>query len=117
MDTIGERIVFLREERNISQKHLAACIDVTPATLSRYEKNTYEPKGETLGNMARELHTTTDFILGLSDYYDLPDNTTAQPTNHLTAKEHRLLDYYRRLNHDNQIRLQERAQSLFEDQK
>ena len=116
MYTIGERIVFLREERNISQKHLAACIDVTPATLSRYEKNTYEPKGETLSNMARELRTTTDFILGLSDYYDLPDNTPPH-SNHLTAKEHLLLDYYRRLNHDNQIRLQERAQSLFENQK
>ena len=42
MNSIGERIVFLREERDMSQKHLAYTIGIAPTTLSRYENNLYE---------------------------------------------------------------------------
>ena len=52
MNSIGERIVFLREERDMSQKHLAYTIGIAPTTLSRYENNLYEPKAEILNRLA-----------------------------------------------------------------
>ena len=48
MNTIGERIVFLREESDMSQKELAYAIDIAPTSRSRYENNLYEPKAEIL---------------------------------------------------------------------
>ena len=36
MNSIGERIVFLREERDMSQKNLAYTIGIAPTSLSRY---------------------------------------------------------------------------------
>ena len=119
MQTIGERIAFLREERNMSQKCLASLIQVTPATMSRYENNIYEPKGAILSNLARALQTTSDFLLGLSDNYELPKvspSSAPKASDGLTAEEQRLLSYYRRLSHDNKIRAQERVMSLFDFQ-
>jgi len=64
MKTIGERISFLREQSNITQKTLAKDIGITEASLSRYENNLREPKGEVITKLATRLHTTTDFLLG-----------------------------------------------------
>ena len=72
MNSIGERIVFLREERDMSQKHLAYTIGIAPTTLSRYENNLYEPKAEILNRLAKALDTTSDFLIGLTDIYEKP---------------------------------------------
>lgn len=53
MNTLGERIVFLRELRGISQKELAARLDITAASMSRYENNVYDPKAKFSQNCAR----------------------------------------------------------------
>ena len=39
MKTIGERIIFLREKQRMSQKELATRLQITAASLSRYENN------------------------------------------------------------------------------
>ena len=72
--TIGERIVFLREERGISQKDLAQSLHITAATLSRYENDIYQPKLEFLCEMCRILNTSSDYMLGFTDNFE------AQPT-------------------------------------
>lgn len=63
MDTIGERIIFLREEREISQKALAIEIGITATTLSRYENGIYEPKAEIIRRLAVALNTTSDWLM------------------------------------------------------
>lgn len=116
MNTIGERIVFLREEHNISQKALASTIKISPTSLSRYENNLYEPKAEILNRLASALDTTSDFLIGLTDYYQKPDYTDPAPVG-LSAAEHRLLNYYTKLNNENQIRINERILTLLDTQK
>lgn len=116
MNTIGERIIFLREELEISQKALAVSIQTTAATLSRYENNLYEPKGETLVRLASALHTTSDFLLGLTADYHRPD-PSGEAIPALTAEEYRLLKLYRTLSPDNQIRIQERILTLSEHER
>jgi transcriptional regulator with XRE-family HTH domain len=114
MTSIGERIVFLREERNMSQKELAQKLNITAATLSRYENNIYEPKVVFLHEMCKVLNTTADFLLGLTDVYQRPSDPEQI---RLTTQERRLLNYYRLLTTNNKIRITERAQTLLELQK
>ena len=52
MDTIGERIIFLRENLDLSQVKLAALIGITKMTLYKYEKNICEPRGEIIARLA-----------------------------------------------------------------
>ena len=115
MDTIGERIVFLREECDMSQKELAYAIDIAPTSLSRYENNLYEPKAEILLRLASVLNTTSDFLLGLTDTYKKPLTDGPKPLG-ITISEHQLLSSYRKLNRDNQVRVLERIETLLEMQ-
>ena len=85
MKTIGERIFFLREQSNITQKTLARDIGITEASLSRYENNLREPKGEVITKLATRLHTTTDFLLGC-----LPTPTDSTQDNELFVQVHTL---------------------------
>ncbi|MCI9531400.1 MAG: helix-turn-helix transcriptional regulator [Lachnospiraceae bacterium] len=115
MNTIGERIVFLREECDMSQKELAYAIDIAPTSLSRYENNLYEPKAEILLRLASVLDTTSDFLLGLSDTHKKPLAAGQKPPG-ITASEHQLLSSYRKLDRENQIRVLERIDTLLEVQ-
>lgn len=111
MTTIGERIVYLRDEREISQKELAIRLKITAATLSRYENNIYEPKLEVLRDMCVILETTSDFLLGFTPSFEIPD---PKKRSRITPQEARLLKYYRKLNELNQIRVMERIDTLLE---
>lgn len=115
MNTIGERIIFLREERDISQKALAIELGITAATLSRYENNIYEPKAEILSRLAMALDTTSDFLIGLCTDFRKPDEQS--PYTSLTAEEHKLIKYYRELNESHRIRVDERIITLYELEK
>lgn len=110
MKTLGERIVFLREENNISQKELAITVQITAATLSRYENNLSEPNAAILCRLASALHTSTDFLLGLTDTYE-PLNKEFR-FHDLSVREYSLLKSFRQLSEENQIRAEERIETL-----
>lgn len=111
--TTGERIVFLREERDISQKDLASALHITAATLSRYENNIYQPKLEFICEMCKILNTTSDFLLGFSMQYE-PTNETLPNSIPLNADEKNLLKKYKKLSKENKIRIDERIVTLLE---
>ena len=67
MASIGERILTLRKSRNLSQKELAEQVGITEASLSRYENNLREPKGEIIAKIAEALKCSTDYLLGLTN--------------------------------------------------
>lgn len=77
-NSIGYRILNLRKKKRLTQKELAAKVNVTEATLSRYENNLREPKGEIIHRLAGSLHTTTDYLLGRSNH-SLP---AREPSDH-----------------------------------
>lgn len=111
MNTLGERIVFLREKQDISQKELAKQLEITAATLSRYENNIYDPKGEILAKLCTFLHTNADYLLGMTDNYRSREETFS-----LSAKEIQLLEIYRSLTPEYQIRIEERLLTLHDIQ-
>lgn len=71
-ETLGERIFHLMRKSDLSHKQFAKKIGVTNSTLTKYIGNIWIPKGTTIADMARVLHTTTDYLLGLEREED-PD--------------------------------------------
>lgn len=67
MESLGDRIANLRKELDINQKELATKVGITEASLSRYENNLREPKGEIIVRLAKALETSTDYLLGVND--------------------------------------------------
>jgi transcriptional regulator with XRE-family HTH domain len=67
LETIGDRILNLRKKLDKTQKEICASIGITEVTLSRYENNIREPKGEIISKIATSLGTTTDYLLGRTD--------------------------------------------------
>lgn len=114
MNTIGERIIFLRDNLDMTQVKLADAIGITKMTMHKYEKNLCEPRGELIAKMADVLNTTTDFLLGrTNDSSPLVKDDNAENTN---KKELDLIYNFRRLTSINQAKIEERIESLLEQQ-
>lgn len=64
---VYRRIRELREDHDLLQKHLAEYLHCTQVTYSRYELGTRDIPTQVLIDLAKFYHTTTDYILGLSD--------------------------------------------------
>jgi transcriptional regulator with XRE-family HTH domain len=60
----GERLRFLREEKEFTQQQIAEAIGSTQQKISNYENETVEPDCQTLVKLADFFETTVDFILG-----------------------------------------------------
>ncbi|WP_063478990.1 helix-turn-helix domain-containing protein [Paenibacillus glucanolyticus] len=64
MKTLGDRIKYLREKKEITQKELATKTGLTVVQLSRYETNDRKPDPEALKQIADVLDTNGDYLLG-----------------------------------------------------
>ncbi|MGG3840797.1 helix-turn-helix domain-containing protein [Paenibacillus thiaminolyticus] len=85
--SIGERIKELRIQRGFTQGDLSERIGVNRATLSGYERNTIIPPSNTLLDLAKELRTSADYLLGSTDN-PLPASKSEVPI-WATAKDKR----------------------------
>lgn len=63
--SIGERIKYLREKNNLSQRQLSILLNVEPATVSRYELNIRVPNIKIVKQLAMIFNVTTDYLLGI----------------------------------------------------
>lgn len=61
--TLGEKIRFLRERKNLAQKDLASQLGIAQQTLSHYEKGRIIPDVETVKKLAMFFNVTTDYLL------------------------------------------------------
>jgi transcriptional regulator with XRE-family HTH domain len=68
MTTLGERLLILRRRRGLTQKELAHAAGLNTNTVSRLEQgDLHDLGGQSVAKLAQALHTTTDFLLGLSE--------------------------------------------------
>lgn len=63
MQSIGERIKFLRVKKGLSHQKLANAVGVSKASVIFWEQNKNIPKHESLIALSIELGTSFDFIL------------------------------------------------------
>ena len=71
-ETLGNRMSKKLKEYGISQRLLATLTRTTEVSVSRYVNDKRIPKADVLYRIACALHTTTDYLLGL---------TTSEQTN------------------------------------
>jgi transcriptional regulator with XRE-family HTH domain len=69
--SLGERIYLLRRRKDWTQKDLADRVGLSPNTIARVERNVVGTlRGDTIACLARQLGTSTDYLLGLTDKLD-----------------------------------------------
>lgn len=62
-----KRIRDLREDKDLSQKEIAALLNISQSTYSRYESGFLDIPSEILISLSKLYGVSTDYILGLSD--------------------------------------------------
>ena len=62
-----ERLRTLREDQGISQASLARYLHVTPSSICQWERGYCRHDYDTLAILAEIFHTTTDYLIGLTD--------------------------------------------------
>jgi len=62
-----ERIRHLREDKDLSQKEIAALLNVNQTTYSRYERGVLDIPSISLVHLAIFHETSIDFLVGLTD--------------------------------------------------
>lgn len=67
MKATGKRIRELRTASELSQKSLAEKVGIAQNTLAQYENGASKISLDVLVNLAVELDTTTDYLLGLEN--------------------------------------------------
>lgn len=61
---IGEVLIGLRKEKNLSQKEIADKINVAQRTYAHYEKGDREPSIETMIRLADYYKISLDYLTG-----------------------------------------------------
>lgn len=79
-DTVGKRIRVLREDLGMNQKMLCSELEkqdvyIGQSYISRIENTEKIPSGEVLVGLAQVLHTTTDYLLLLTDDPSTPSES------------------------------------------
>jgi len=57
----------LREERKINQQKIAMDLQISQASISKYEIGSAEPDINTILRLAEYFHVSTDYLLGKSE--------------------------------------------------
>jgi len=64
---IMKRLKELREGKHISQQRLAIDLNVSQATISKYELGQADPDIPTIVQLAEYFHVSADYLLEISD--------------------------------------------------
>ncbi|MFD1018272.1 helix-turn-helix domain-containing protein [Thalassobacillus hwangdonensis] len=64
----GERIRRLRKEKKWTQKQLADHVKESPQVISNWERGYTHPDMKNIIDLSITLQSSTDYLLGLSDY-------------------------------------------------
>ena len=64
---IGERLLELRKDANLTQDDLAAILNINKHSISSYERDKSEPPDAIKIAIARYFDVSVDYLLGLTD--------------------------------------------------
>ena len=70
--TLGERLIRLRQDKNIKQIDAAKDLRISNVVLNRYEKDERVPDKDMLKTIADYYVCSLDFLLGRTDYRTYP---------------------------------------------
>ena len=106
-----ERLYELRENANMKQIDLAAQVSLKSGAISKYEKGVAQPSMDTIIRFAEIFHVSVDYLLGVSSI------SNPYTTENFTPKETDLILRFRKLSKENQIRIDERINTMLDGAK
>lgn len=65
---IGERLLALRRDADLTQDDLAAILNINKHSISAYERNKSEPPDAIKIAIARHFDVSVDYLIGLTDF-------------------------------------------------
>ena len=89
-----------RERVGLSQKELAALLEIKPTTFNGYETGAHDPKSDILVKIAKQCNTSVDFLLGCTND-PTPHKTKIAPAaerSESDIRKSRLIHNYDQLN-------------------
>jgi len=87
MRNVGEILTELRKEKELSQKDLAALLNLSISTISNYENGVHSPDLDTLRKIADFFGVTTDYLLGRTGYRCPPETLREYITTDYTISD------------------------------
>ena len=87
---LGPRIAALRREAGLSQAQLAGKLGISPSAMGMYEQGRREPSLQLLGDMARLLGVSTDYLITGSPRPEETVSVERMLTGRLLAADRRL---------------------------
>ena len=69
--TLGNKIKYLREKNNLSQKELAKILNIANSTLSQYESDVRVPSDDIKILIADYFNVSLDYLLGRPNKYNV----------------------------------------------
>jgi len=64
MLNIGDRIIQLRKQQNLSQEELAKKVEVSRTIVGNYERNANTPSIEVIIKLAKVFNVSVDYLIG-----------------------------------------------------
>ena len=90
----GERLQELRKDKGLSQKQLAALLNLSEFTISSYEHGKTEPNDETFVSICDLFNVSADYLLGRIDLRLPPQDHEKQENIILLSKDLSASDRY-----------------------
>lgn len=59
----GERLIYLRKCKKISQRKLGSLLDLSQSAIAKYERNESEPDISTLKKMSQIFDVSLDYLI------------------------------------------------------
>ena len=72
MTGFGERLAVLMAVRGVTKKELAERAGLSLSSVSAYLGGSHKPTADSLMRLADALATSTDYLLGRSEIYNVP---------------------------------------------
>ena len=106
MAEIKDRIVSLRNEKNITQSQLAEELNISPSAIGMYEQGRRKPSYELLEEICDYFNVDMDYLMGRSDIknryqaglkYDWEEEKEKDIFSQLTAEELAKLEKFKNM--------------------
>ena len=85
--TFGEKLVYYRTKKNLSQKSLAEVLDITPTRLNYWEKDKREPDIAMIGKLAKILDVSANVLIGLKEDEETKKSPAPEGTEEKLSEE------------------------------
>lgn len=90
--SLGLKIKQLREENNLTQSELGEKLNISKATISKYEADRVEPSIPTLISISKLFNVSIDFLVGNDESFETIAAHMDDRTKTLSEEQRKRLD-------------------------